>query len=160
MMIRLLALCLFFVFSSPAIAAEPLADYIVVEKSKRKMVLMHDGKVIRKYSVMLGKKSVGPKLREGDFKTPEGYYYISGRLANSEYHLALQISYPDELDTERAQKLGLSPGGRIMIHGLPNDYGKRKRKKDWTHGCIAVNNEEIEEIWKLVPDGTPIEIRP
>jgi len=152
--------CLLMCLSAPVCAEEPLADQILVEKSKRKMKLLHADKTIRVYYVMLGRQPVGPKIMEGDYKTPEGHYIISGRKQNSDYHMALQISYPDELDIERAKSRGVDPGGQIMIHGQPDDYAKRKRRKDWTHGCIAVTNREIEEIWRLVPDGTPIEIRP
>lgn len=145
---------------SPGAWAEELADHIVVEKEKHLMTLYNGDKILRTYHITLGKEPHGAKQKEGDLKTPEGFYVISGRRQESLYHLALQISYPDDLDRDRAKRMGVSPGGRIMIHGLPEDFGKRKRPKDWTHGCIAVTNEEIEEIWRLVPDGTPIEIRP
>jgi murein L,D-transpeptidase YafK len=148
-------------FSAPAYAEELLADNILVEKAKRKLTLLRDDKVIKTYRIALGKNPVGAKRRQGDNKTPEGHYIISGRKADSEFHLALQISYPDELDIERAEKQGVDPGDRIMIHGRPPDFeSRRKRKRDWTQGCIAVTNREIEEIWNIVPDGTPIEIRP
>lgn len=158
---RILAFALLLLFASPALAEEfILADNILVEKSKRRLTLFHDGKKIKTYRIALGKSPIGPKRKQGDNKTPEGHYMISGRLARSEYHLALAISYPDELDIERARKRGVDPGGKIMIHGRPLDWGERKRRRDWTFGCISVSNEEIEEIWRLVPDGTPIEIRP
>ena len=163
---RLIALLLLIAFSSVARAEadiffeDQLADYILVEKSKRKMKLYNNDKVIRVYTISLGKKPVGAKREQGDNKTPEGHYVISGRKSDSAYHLALQISYPDELDAERAHKKGMDPGNRIMIHGLPDDFGTRKRTRDWTNGCIAVTNGDIEEIWRLVPDDTPIEIRP
>lgn len=162
---RLLALLIAVLFACPAHASDifsedRLADHIVVEKSKRKMKLYHNDKVIRVYSISLGKKPVGAKRERGDNKTPEGHYIISGRKDDSAYHLALKISYPDELDVERAGRRGVDPGDRIMIHGLPDDFGIRKRPRDWTEGCIAVTNREIEEIWQLVPDGTTIEIRP
>ncbi len=151
-------LCLFCV---PVCAEELLADSILVEKAKRTMTLFHDEMAIRIYTISLGKRPVGPKRQQGDFKTPEGHYFINGRKLNSEYHLALQISYPDELDKERARARGVDAGDRVMIHGRPADFGIRhRRKRDWTFGCIAVTNPEIEEIWRLVPDGTPIEIRP
>jgi murein L,D-transpeptidase YafK len=96
-------------------------------------------------------------------RTPEGLYRIDGRNAHSQFHKSLHISYPNARDRERAQKLGVKPGGDIMIHGLPNgqgSVGKAHLQSDWTWGCIAVTDEEIEEIWRLVPDGTVIEIRP
>jgi murein L,D-transpeptidase YafK len=147
----------------PLFAADLAADRIVVNKSKRKMILLHDGKVIRRYRIGLGQSPVGPKQRQGDSKTPEGLYTISGRNPASDYHRALRISYPNEADIERARQAGENPGGEIMIHGLPNDEAKAAkhgRVSDWTIGCIAVTDEEIEEIWRLVPDGTPIQINP
>ena len=135
----------------------------MVNKAKREMLLLRDGKVIRRYRIGLGRSPAGPKERQGDNKTPEGLYAISGRNPASAYHLALRISYPSAADVERAQKAGEDPGGDIMIHGLPNNEPKsekRQRMTDWTAGCIAVTDEEIEEIWRLVPDGTPIQINP
>lgn len=144
-------------------AADLAADRIVVNKSKRKMFLLREGRVIHRYSIGLGQSPVGPKQRQGDSKTPEGLYTILGRNPASDYHLALRISYPNEADLERARQAGDDPGGDIMIHGLPNDEAKsarHARMSDWTAGCIAVTDEEIEEIWRLVSDGTPIEINP
>jgi murein L,D-transpeptidase YafK len=118
---------------------------------------------VRVYDVALGEEPVGPKEREGDGRTPEGLYVIDGRNPQSRYHRSLRISYPGPEDAARAAKLGVSPGGDIMIHGLQNGLGwigALHRTHDWTRGCIAVTNDEIEEIWDLVPDGTPIEIRP
>jgi len=141
------------------LSADLTADHIVVNKSKRELLLLHDGRVIRRYAAGLGQSPVGPKEREGDGKTPEGSYTISGRNPASAYHLSLRISYPNAADIERARAAGVDPGGDIMIHGLPNGEGKTHgRMTDWTLGCIAVTNEEIEEIWRLVPDGTPIQI--
>jgi murein L,D-transpeptidase YafK len=139
------------------------ADRIVVNKAKREMLLLRDGKPIRRYRIGLGQSPIGPKQRQGDSKTPEGDYTISGRNPASAYHLALRISYPNQADLERARQAGEDPGGDIMIHGLPNGEPKSARHvrmTDWTVGCIAVTDEEIEEIWRLVPDGTPIRINP
>jgi murein L,D-transpeptidase YafK len=111
----------------------------------------------------LGEGGLEPKEREGDARTPEGHYIVDSRNAASHYHKALHISYPGTEDRQRAAKLGVSPGGAIMIHGLPNGMawlGATHRFYDWTLGCIAVTDAEIDEIWKLVPDGTPVEIRP
>jgi murein L,D-transpeptidase YafK len=144
-------------------AADLTVDRIVVNKAKREMLLLREGKVIRHYAIGLGQSPVGPKERQGDSKTPEGAYTISGRNPASAYHLSLRVSYPSASDIERARNLGEDPGGDIMIHGLPNGEPKQPRHTrmtDWTAGCIAVNNEEIEEIWRLVPDGTPIQINP
>ena len=139
------------------------ADKIVVLKSKRLLLLVQEGEIVKAYKVALGKKPVGQKMCAGDKKTPEGTYTIDSRNADSKFHKALHISYPNETDLLNAHKKGVSPGGDIMIHGLPNhktDIGALHRSFDWTDGCIAVTNSEIEEIWQLVPDGTPIEIKP
>lgn len=138
-------------------------DRILVEKSKRRLVLFSDNKILRVYHIALGKNPVGPKIREGDGKTPEGVYYIDYRNSNSRYHLSLHISYPNAGDRLKAEQLGVQPGGDIMIHGLKNGLkmsGSFHRFVDWTDGCVAVTNHEIEELWELVPDGTPIEIKP
>lgn len=142
---------------------EPIfADRVVVEKANRLLYLYQGDRVLRAYRVALGRQPVGPKMRQGDGRTPEGLYLIDWRNPASEYHLALHVSYPDPYDEARAAEAGVSPGGLIMIHGLPNgrDVGRAHLVRDWTEGCIAVTNEEIEEIWQLVPDGTPIDIRP
>ena len=139
------------------------ADRIVVEKSKRTLSLYRAGKLLKSYKIALGKNPVGPKQREGDSRTPEGSYVIDFRKADSKFHRALHISYPNAEDRRRARERGVQPGGAIMIHGLPNGtgaIGAAHRLRDWTDGCIAVTNEEIEEIWKVVPNGTAIVIRP
>ncbi len=132
-------------------------DRIVVNKSKRELLLLRGESVLRAYRVSLGRNPVGAKQQEGDGRTPEGRYTIDWRNPNSKYHLALHISYPADDDRERAQALGLDPGGEIMIHGLKD--GELK-PGDWTQGCIAVTDTEMREIWDLVDDGTPIEINP
>lgn len=139
------------------------AEKIVVEKAERRMTLYREGKAWKTYKVALGGEPVGPKREQGDHKTPEGRYTIDARNPNSSYHLSLHISYPNRSDTAAAKARGVSPGGAIMIHGLPNgapDFGATHRLYDWTDGCIAVTNEEIKEVWDLVPNGTPIEILP
>ena len=136
-----------------------VSDSIVVYKSERKLLLYYRSKPMKTYSISLGDSPVGHKEKEGDEKTPEGLYNISGRNPNSKYHLSLRISYPNEQDKLNAEKNGYSPGGDIMIHGLPNSTGFLEEyyiSNDWTDGCIAVTNEEIEEIWGAVKDGTPI----
>jgi len=141
----------------------PQADQVVVVKSQRALMLLKSGKVVKTYRVSLGGHPNGAKTREGDGKTPEGDYVIDRRNTKSRFHLALHISYPSAADVQNARKLGVSPGGDIMIHGLPNGFGwtgALHTKWDWTDGCIAVTNPEIEEIWRAVPNGTPIEIRP
>ena len=149
--------------SFPIGANEIKADKILIMKEKRKIYLYNNSVQIKEYDMSLGFEPVGHKEREGDGKTPEGIYKISGRNPKSSYHLSLRISYPNEQDRENARKLGVSPGGDIMIHGLPNKIpfiGKAHLLSDWTLGCIAVTNEEIREIWDLVPDGTVVEIKP
>jgi murein L,D-transpeptidase YafK len=140
-----------------------LADKIVIEKKARRLTLFSRGEVIRTYKVVLGGNPNGPKEKEGDNKTPEGSYVIDSRNEKSRYHLALHISYPNAKDSQRAHQLGVSPGGDIMIHGIRNGFGwigSLHRWMDWTKGCIAVTNNEIEEIGRLVPDGTAVEIVP
>lgn len=141
----------------------PQADRIVVVKSKRTMQLIRGSQVIRQYKVALGGQPVGPKQIQGDHKTPEGDYKIDWKQEQSRFHLALHVSYPNSADRARARERGENPGGSIMIHGLEKKYsylGALHRQFDWTDGCIAVTNAEIEEIWKLVPVGTRVEIRP
>jgi murein L,D-transpeptidase YafK len=153
----ILALC------CAAVAAPIQADKIVIIKSARSMTLFSGGKVLKTYKVALGSAPVGPKRVEGDHKTPEGDYVIDARNSHSQFHLSLHISYPSAADRERSRSVGQSPGGAIMIHGLAKPFaylGPLHRQTDWTDGCIAVTNTEIEEIWKLVPVGTRVEIRP
>ncbi|MGA3009989.1 MAG: L,D-transpeptidase family protein [Terracidiphilus sp.] len=144
-------------------AAPQKVDSILILKKDHVMELLAGGKVIHTYKVALGRGGLAPKEREGDGRTPEGHYIIDSRNAASHYHKALHISYPNAEDRTRAAKLGVSPGGAIMIHGLPNGMGwlgATHRLYDWTLGCIAVTDDEIDEIWNLVPVGTPVEIRP
>jgi len=140
-----------------------VVDKILVEKGVRQLTLLSHGRVVRMYTISLGWNPEGPKVCEGDGKTPEGTYVIEGRNANSRFHRALRISYPNEDDLRRAEQLEVPPGGDIMIHGLRGDLafiGDTHRLVHWTDGCIAVTNQEIEEIWRLVSDGTVVEIRP
>jgi murein L,D-transpeptidase YafK len=143
--------------------ATPKADRIVVYKGLRKMQLRRGDTVLRTYHVALGRHPFGQKVEAGDGRTPEGRYYIDRRNMNSDYHLALHISYPDESDLRRAAATGVKPGGAIMIHGQP-DYltqaERRQLNKDWTAGCIALADSEIDEIWRLVDDGTEVDILP
>ena len=139
------------------------ADRIVVHKKDRTIELMHEGRVLKSYKIALGGEPVGPKARQGDHRTPEGIYVIDSRNPNSAFHRSLHVSYPNASDRERARKLGVPTGGDIFIHGLPNGMGwvgAGHRAKDWTDGCIAVTDSEIEEIWRLVDNGTTVEILP
>ncbi len=149
----------------PSLAADekPLADKILIVKSTHTMSLFSGNTVLKTYRVALGTKPVGPKRMEGDHKTPEGIYTIDAKNPQSRFHLSLHISYPSAADREQARKLGARPGGAIMIHGLEKQFaylGTLHRQTDWTDGCVAVTNAEIEEVWKLVPVGTRVEIRP
>jgi len=156
---------------------------IIIEKRNRKLFLMDKNEVIKSYKVVLGRSPVGNKVKEGDNKTPEGKYYIDNKNPQSKYHLSLHISYPNKEDRKRAKKQGVDPGRDIMIHGLPNnisDYMNKMKsvnldfvadtsndflswllmKFDWTRGCVALTNENIEEIYDLVDMKTPVYIKP
>jgi murein L,D-transpeptidase YafK len=141
----------------------PAVDRVLIDKSERKLMLLRGEEPLRTYAVALGAAPKGAKQFEGDQRTPEGVYTIDFRNDASAFHLALRISYPNEADRVRALEAGMDPGGQIMIHGLKNGQGwlgERHLADDWTDGCIAVTNAEIEEIWSLVDLGTPVEIRP
>ncbi len=145
-----------------SVVSESHADRIVVVKSTHALTLYTGGRALREYRVALGTAS-GPKDHRGDHKTPEGSYVIDSRNAKSRFHLALHVSYPSEADRRRALAEGQDPGDAIMIHGVPEGFawiGEHQHDVDWTDGCIAVTNPQIEEIWRLVPLGTPIEIKP
>lgn len=149
----------FFAFAAQAGPIEK----ILVEKKARRLQLISKGEVIKTYRIALGGNPEGPKERQGDHKTPEGIYFIDAKNRDSQYHLSLRVSYPNEADKKRARELGVSPGGDIMIHGLKNGFswvGEAHTEVDWTRGCIAVTDEEIQEIDRLTPIGTMIEIRP
>lgn len=138
------------------------ADKILVLKSRRTLMLLRDGTILRRYHISLGRQPDGPKMRRGDGRTPEGVYTIDKRNAFSRFHLALHVSYPSSADLYRCRRMGTDPGGNIMIHGLPNGHGPRwtwKSQTDWTAGCIAVTDRDIEEIWRAAPDGVVVEIR-
>jgi murein L,D-transpeptidase YafK len=144
-------------------AVAVVADSVVVQKSARTLALYHQGVPVRVYFIALGQNPVGDKVQKGDNRTPEGVFRIINRNPDSKYHLALRISYPDEAHAARARALGVEAGGDIMIHGLPDESagaGVFHRVQNWTNGCIAVTNDEIEEIWRAIPDGTPIQIKP
>ena len=159
----LLALFCGDIIPSWATPANEQADFVKIEKAARTLLLLSHGKVLRQYRVALGANPIGPKERQGDGRTPEGTYYIVSRNPKSAYHRALRISYPNQADTIRARKLGVAPGGDIMIHGITNGMGwigAAHRQIDWTLGCIALTDQEIDEVWRLVPDKTRVEIVP
>ncbi len=136
----------------------PAVTQVVVQKSARKMYLLHNQKVLRDYDIGLGFAPQGHKQVEGDGRTPEGTYLIDRRNPDSRFHLSIGVSYPNALDRALAEEMGKSPGGDIFIHGRPKKY--RSATRDWTWGCIAVTDEEIEDIYAMVRDGTPISINP
>lgn len=145
------------------LALEARADHLRVEKAARRLTLFQGSTPLKTYHVALGRSPVGSKEREGDHRTPEGTYVIDRRKRDSAFHRALHISYPNPSDAAQAAERGVAPGGDIMIHGIRNGFGwigAFHRIRDWTAGCVAVTDAQIEEIWRAVPDGTPIEIRP
>jgi murein L,D-transpeptidase YafK len=149
-------------------AAAPLpqgthADLLVVHKSARRMIVFAHGVVVRSYPISLGHEPLGPKRRQGDHRTPEGWYVIDHHNPNSAFHRSLHLSYPSARDAARARAAGDSPGGDVMIHGTRNGLGwvgRLSLAADWTDGCIAVSDPEMDELYALVPDGTPIDIQP
>jgi hypothetical protein len=165
--LAVLALFTLAAFSSQALSANDLAlpasamaDKVIVLKGERKLLLIKSNEVLKTYTVSLGGNPVGLKIRQGDHKTPEGNYALDRHNARSQYYKSIHISYPNADDVARARKLGVPTGGDLFIHGLPNDFKGPSGLGDWTDGCIAVTNAEIDEIWRVVADGTPIEIRP
>lgn len=156
---------------TPTVASSPvtgvhsrvLADSIVVQKSRHTLTLYSWGHPVRTFLVALGTNPVGDKIRQGDGRTPEGLFHIDARNPESRYYKSLHISYPDAAHIRAARSRGVPAGGDIMIHGLPPRYafvGAAHRDYDWTEGCIALTDQEIDELWQEVPDGTPIDIKP
>jgi murein L,D-transpeptidase YafK len=147
--------------SQPAPPAGTKADRLLVDKSDRTLIAYSGTREIARYTdIRFGDAPTGHKQFEGDERTPEGNYIISGRNPKSAYHLSLRISYPNAADRAYAKAQGRSPGGDIFIHGQPNRWLGPTLARDWTDGCVALSNAEIKQLWDLVPDGTPITIRP
>jgi len=150
--------------SQLALSDEPLlADRVLVDKSERKLYLLRDGITYREYSIALGPRPRGHKLQAGDERTPEGSYILDFKTEKSDFYKAIHISYPNEQDVKRAAENGATPGGSIMIHGMPNNATlppELIQKFNWTDGCIAVTNEDMDEIWSAIEPGTPIDILP
>lgn len=148
---------------SAQLPSNAVADRVLIQKRAHRLTLYRNGVALKTYPVSLGRQPLGKKEREGDNRTPEGIYRIDRHHSQSRFHRALHISYPDAEDIAHARALGVSTGGDIMIHGLPNRLGwlgRLHRLRDWTAGCIAVTDGEIEEIERAVPDGTVVEITP
>ena len=143
--------------------SSPPVDKVVVEKSDNKMYLMKRSKVIKSYDISLGGNPIGHKVQEGDLRTPEGEYALIHKNNNSKFYRSITISYPNEADIARAKARGVDPGGAIVIHGFPNELGNVTEPFEplnWTEGCIAVRNHEMDEMFNLIALNTPIEIRP
>lgn len=151
-------------FASRAAEAIDKADYVVVKKSERKLYLYRGAEILKTYRIALGQQPDGHKTREGDSRTPEGIYTLDWRNPNSKFYRSIHVSYPSKSDNRNARERGDSPGGAIMIHGQPSNWVDKTKllfnQDDWTEGCIAVQDHEMDEIWEAVEDGTPIEIIP
>ena len=149
--------------AGPELKPGEKADLVVVEKNRHTLSLYKEGKLLAAYHAAFGGDPAGPKEREGDNKTPEGRYLLDYKNAGTGYHKAIHISYPNAQDIARARKLGVQPGGAIMVHGQKNNYGWASfitQRFDWTLGCVALANDDMDEVWDHVEVGTPIEIRP
>lgn len=172
LVLAIIAICAIFagaiywqLYLAPApLPPEPLTgqiDHILIEKSERRLTVFRDGEALRTYTVALGFEPTGDKFQEGDGKTPEGLFTIDRRNPQSAYHLSLGIDYPQAGDRALAAAAGVSPGGDIFIHGQPNGRaGSPTIPWDWTAGCVAISDSEIEELWRITPIGTTVEIRP
>lgn len=161
--IGLIALVGFVVWPRAPLPDGVTADLIRVEKGERRLSLLRSGDVMKSYRIALGANPQGHKRQAGDERTPEGRYSIAGRNPHSRFHRALRVSYPNAADVAQARERGVSPGGDIMIHGIRNGLGwigPLHRFVDWTDGCVAVTDGEMDEIWRAVADGTPVEIVP
>lgn len=159
----LLLITLVCVYPAFANSVDPVADLVRVHKKARKLEVLSEGRVTQTFSIALGGNPEGHKTREGDKKTPEGKYQLDYRKSDSAFYKALHVSYPNERDVAYARAQQVSPGGQIMIHGQKNGFGWLSpimQRFDWTNGCIAMSNEDMDVLWTLVPEGTPIEILP
>jgi murein L,D-transpeptidase YafK len=139
-------------------------DYVLVKKREQKLYLYSEDQVVKSYKIAMGKQPKGQKLKEGDSRTPEGLYTLDWRNPNSKFFRSIHVSYPNVVQTRSAREAGVDPGGEIMIHGQPNDWSERIKLtfsyQNWTEGCIALENQDMIEVWDLVRDGTPIKIDP
>lgn len=161
--LTLIALIVYYFYPEQKLPSNIKIDSLIVYKSKRELIVYSNGQVIKIYKISLGKNPVGDKEFEGDKKTPEGIYFINAKNPNSGYHKNLGISYPNKEDIETSKENGKLTGGDIKIHGLKNGLGfisKFQRWYDWTSGCIALTNQEVDELYNAVGIGTKIEIKP
>ena len=156
------------IFSEPSKSSRQAAhkpiDFVLVRKNARKLYLYADDQEVKSYTIALGKQPIGQKVKEGDSRTPEGLYTLDWRNPDSKFYKSIHISYPNAAQAQSAQQAGINPGGEIMIHGQASDWAERIRLtfagKDWTEGCIALENPDMLEVWNMVPDNTPIKIEP
>jgi len=143
---------------------DSFVDYVLVRKKLRKLYLYSGGEIVKQYNIALGKQPKGHKQKEGDSRTPEGLYTLDWRNPNSKFFRSIHVSYPNVVQTRSAKEAGVNPGGEIMIHGQPSDWTERIKLTfnyfNWTEGCIALENQDMIEVWDLVRDGTPIKIDP
>lgn len=168
LLIRLSLITLFSIgYCSAEMIFEPepvKADAVLVKKSEKSLYLLKDGKPLKRYHVVFGPRAKGPKLMEGDERTPEGEYTLDFKNEKSRFHKSIRISYPNELDVARARKHNVDPGGDIMIHGTKNSWSAKTAAKaknhNWTDGCIALSNNDMDEVWDAIELGTPIKILP
>ena len=159
---KFITLLLTLFISLTSLADDSKVDLVLVDKSEKKMYLLSNGKVLKEYHVVFGSNPTGHKMQEGDERTPEGRYILDYKNPNSSYYKSIHISYPNKEDKARAKKRGVNPGGMIMIHGQKNGFAWLSwlmQRFNWTDGCIAARNSDMDEIWRLVRVGTPIEIR-
>lgn len=146
-----------------ACAVQPKADYVLVKKSQNKMYLFQRSEVLKTYDIAMGFNPKGHKVQEGDGRTPEGDYRLTYKNQNSKFYRSIRIDYPNERDIELAKQRGIEPGGDIVIHGMPNEAGNYLgpiKPQNWTLGCVAVRNHEMDQLWALIDEGTPIKILP
>lgn len=160
---RLVGALLLLAWIMPAFGLDK-ADAVLVKKSEKTLYLLQQGRVLKQYRIMLGPRPKGHKLQEGDERTPEGIYTLDRKNPNSRFHKSIRLSYPNTADIARADKYNVDPGNNIMIHGMKNGWNEktmaRAEKFNWTDGCIALRNTDMDEIWEAVDVGTPIEIKP
>jgi murein L,D-transpeptidase YafK len=161
--VKIVATTIIILLSLGTAHSEQIADLVLVEKSKSRLYLMREGEVFASFNVAFGSNPRGHKQEQGDGRTPEGHYMLDYKNAGSAYYKSIHISYPNAKDREEARKRGVSPGGDIMIHGQKNGYGRLSilvQRFNWTNGCIALSDRDMDYVWNAVKPGTPIEIRP
>lgn len=161
---KLLCVLLLVAGASMHCMAQTKADAVLVKKSEKALYLLKDGKTLKRYHVVFGPRPKGPKLMEGDERTPEGDYTLDYKNTKSRFYKSIRVSYPNEFDIARAEKHNVDPGNNIMIHGTKNSWSAKTAAKaknhNWTDGCIALSNSDMDEVWEAIDVGTPISILP